>query len=426
MVLGVTGIEKQKSYFDRLYDTIISPIKVAKNYREHNIFRPGKQYYLDSKGCIYPPYDHRSIGENEIVMDFDAPSFSKNVEYARKVVEYLNDMEIPHYIFWSGNKGVHCHIFLDALDSELEKVNKGLMKDYGESMLKECRIYIAKDIILNSGLDISIYGKVIDSQKIEWTASTLIRCCGGANIKVNKLTGDEEAHYFKTWLEVLEKKPKLDKFSDVEYPPTIECYHLTAELINKVLGDIASRSDKKLKYISERIDYGGKYMSLPCIRQIMEGMESGDRSKGACQIAFACKLDGIELEEAKKIIQIYAKNCSQIPEPYHESEAIGWINYAYNTLTTPYFSCACCRKLGVCESMGCEYDEEKNKEIVEYYKGRSIWDDVKEYLDLVIAGENDSKMMLFLLLLTKPFNQRPFIHCMENQVRARHTWHRMC
>ena len=103
-------LNRQKTYFEILEGLIDSPIYTTRNWRSGDVFKPGKQRKV---GGYLPPIDHRSIGSNEIVIELDAKSFSMNAKYALMISEYLNSQGIPYYNFWSGNKSVHMHIFLD-------------------------------------------------------------------------------------------------------------------------------------------------------------------------------------------------------------------------------------------------------------------------------------------------------------------------
>jgi hypothetical protein len=55
----------------------------------------------------------------------------------------------------------------------------------------------------------------------------------------------------------------------------------------------------------------GKYLSLPRIQKILEGLPEGQRNIGAHVLAIASRLDGIPKEEAGKNMLSYAGNYPQ-------------------------------------------------------------------------------------------------------------------
>jgi hypothetical protein len=72
-------------------------------------------------------YDiHRSLLQNEIVIESDYPEYEDNVIATRAIGQRLEkEGFIPHY-YYSGNKGVHIHIFMDM--SALTNVSSDLQK----------------------------------------------------------------------------------------------------------------------------------------------------------------------------------------------------------------------------------------------------------------------------------------------------------
>jgi len=56
---------------------------------------------------------HRTLLVNEIVLDFDHKDYSWNVFYFRQVHEILGEEGYIPYIYFSGNKGLHVHYYLD-------------------------------------------------------------------------------------------------------------------------------------------------------------------------------------------------------------------------------------------------------------------------------------------------------------------------
>jgi len=69
---------------------------------------------------------HRTLLHNELVFDFDAKEYVDNVKNLKKIYPLMESLGYVPYIFYSGNKGLHVHFFLDykilaqELDMELQ------------------------------------------------------------------------------------------------------------------------------------------------------------------------------------------------------------------------------------------------------------------------------------------------------------------
>lgn len=89
--------------------------------------------YLDEKYSPMKPYNHRSILNNEVVIEFDEDSLEKNKELAEKVIKRLITDKIKYSLWHSGNKSYHVHFFLkfgDVVNKRLLK--KSIMRHYTE------------------------------------------------------------------------------------------------------------------------------------------------------------------------------------------------------------------------------------------------------------------------------------------------------
>jgi len=413
----MTGIDRQKDHFERLSKIIQSPIYTAKNWRGKlsKVYKPGKQRHL---GRHIPPIDHRSVGSNEIVLDFDAPSFPRNSKYATAISEYLTSQNIPHYNYWSGNKGVHTHIFLkvEISTKEGKEIIRTAIKN-GINLWRDIRIFLAREFATQAGLspDLMGVGKPIDLAKLSWgeqSRSPLIRACGGNNKKVDEFSVITEA--FKTYFQsgIPPSKPRAGKkpfsFDDAEYPSTLTTYDVPegvvidlAQAYNDVM---ASSNTKELL----DIDYEGKYMNLPCIQTLLEGVKAGGRSFAAQQIAVASRLDGRTEVETKSTMINFVKYCSQVPEPFDLEEAQKWAEWVFKQ-HAPYFACGICVRLGVCDKHDCPYHKEKYAEDFALLDSTDPLSMIEQYLDTVVVGEKVLKMQLFLLYLSRLFNPDYFI-----------------
>jgi len=94
---------------------------------------------------------HRTLLNNEIVLDFDAPTYEKNVYNFRSVFHILNKRGYVPYIWYSGNKGLHMHFFMDysILKDELDmKLQTAIVEHFGkkERFIKQFTRYVAKSL----------------------------------------------------------------------------------------------------------------------------------------------------------------------------------------------------------------------------------------------------------------------------------------
>lgn len=74
------------------------------------------------------PYNHRSILEDEIVIEFDNEDRRKNYNNAVKVREKLEELKIPYSMWNSGNKSYHVHFFLSLPVSNKPQMKRAVTK----------------------------------------------------------------------------------------------------------------------------------------------------------------------------------------------------------------------------------------------------------------------------------------------------------
>lgn len=392
----------QKEWFEKL-DDVVSPIYTARN---HN-FHPGKQYEL---GRLKPPIHHRTIGSNEIVLDFDAPSFRTNSILCDKVLKYLLDEGVPYLLFWSGGKGLHVHIFLDVdinTQEGIELVRKAVAK--GFNIFRELRLRLARGWLIGAGLREEEI-RYIDLQKLAWNdiggKKTLIRCCGGSNKKPDKHDSSILVGGFKTHIHVVPmQKPRDNQWEDVEYPTDIPLYKVPESIVLGLCHDFMKAPDVKTKI---PITYKGKYLSLPAVQTILDGLETGSRSLGAKIISIAARLDGLKAEETIEILKKYVQNCRQVPEPFEIDEAKKWMDWVYKH-PAPFWSCGNLVSLGVHDAIICPICSEEKKKKTEIFNKGDPLDVIKKALDKTIEGEDNLKLELFLHYLAGKINPKYLI-----------------
>ncbi|MFH0971518.1 MAG: hypothetical protein V1835_03030 [Candidatus Micrarchaeota archaeon] len=75
--------------------------------------------------------------------------------------------------------------------------------------------------------------------------------------------------------------------------------------------------------------FKGKYISLPAMQKILQGLPEGKRYYGSMSLAIACLKDGFSKEEAEQMMIAYARNCSKSTHAYTEREAIASLEWVY-------------------------------------------------------------------------------------------------
>jgi len=410
--LILTGIKKQQEYLKRLMDVMKAPVYFTRNRRtESGDYRPGKRWEY---GKVVPPLDHRTIYPLEVVMELDAKSYAQNLKYSTPIVSYSDSSKIPVYKFWSGNKSVHLHYFLSLENIKSKEIFEMVDKviDHGGDIYQLIRMKFAKEILNECGLNTNLigHGKVVDLAKLKWDGvggkTSLIRCCGGANIKVDPDTYEMKTAW-KTYYDVLPKnkpQPKVSTFDDVEYPKEIETYKISegfvAEIVEEYFEKLTPQHKKELK----AIDYDGKFMNVPCVQKLLEeGLKIGKRNVGAKILAIASRMDNLELPVTKEVLSRYVQSCPQLPQPFKQDEADMWADWIYSQ-PNPYWNCGHARSIGVCDDTDCPYNQEKFKDELSFFDGDYPLDKIKDALNAMVIGEESVKVVLFLLYLTKEFD----------------------
>jgi len=200
---------------------------------------------------------------------------------------------------------------------------------------------------------------------------------------------------------VPDRKPTGPKsFEEVIYPDKIEKYQLD-EFFVAGLADKWNKLDIPKEKVA--IPFTGKYLGLPCTQKILEGIPAGKRSFGAQIVSVACKLDGLSEAEAEAVLRAYVKACSHAPSPFPPEEALDWLKWIYKQ-RKPYWACGNCVKLECCFRVDCDYHKKKYEKEIEVFNNPEPLQVIKEALDYVVVGEDELKMQLFLLYLTKNFH----------------------
>lgn len=94
---------------------------------------------------------HRTLLNNEIVFDFDAKEYEQNVYNLKSIFPLLNRLGYVPYVWYSGNKGLHAHFFMDytILKDTLEMdLQIKIVEHFGkkERFIKQFTTFITKHL----------------------------------------------------------------------------------------------------------------------------------------------------------------------------------------------------------------------------------------------------------------------------------------
>jgi hypothetical protein len=93
------------------------------------------------------------------------------------------------------------------------------------------------------------------------------------------------------------------------------------------------------------------YLSLPCTKKILRSPPHiGGINMGARIIAFACKLDGLNLEKAKATGKRYYKRCA--PHDFNFLEVLRWVRWVYGK-DKIFWNCTIPKDLNICNESKC-------------------------------------------------------------------------
>ena len=369
-------------------------------------YKPGKRYEQSK----YQIFDEINVAMNEVVWDLDWKSYKANYIRAKAIIEALENRNMPYYLTVTGGKGVHIHTFFNKLIFTNEK-SKELFKEsvsYGFDF-KHIRLWVWNTILDEAGIEIDDRGKgkPVDSAPLIFNymagSTHLIRALGGK--KWYKNNEGEWVSNYKTYVTKAEfnsKKIVVTNFDQVKYPDYIPTFNIDEAEFSKYLQDYVNNqqkvgSEKLLNYTADC-----KYVNLDGVLKIRDGMPEGRRSAGASVIAIACRIDNLEKEEAYKIIGEYVENCSQMGTKFTLKEGKQWIDWIY-THDSVYWNCQLLKDLDSHTQATCEHCKARYKDAYKLLTQTTILQQIKEVLDYEIVGEDDTKMLIFLLSLSKDF-----------------------
>ncbi|MBU7030588.1 MAG: hypothetical protein HXS48_26885 [Theionarchaea archaeon] len=353
------------------------PLRVSKNFNG----KPSKWVSLEDAEL---PVDYRTILHNEIVIDIDSERWKEVRMFTEIITDTLNKMNVPYITAYTGGRGVHIHVFFDLSEDQKNQCNRI------DVMPKDLRVWLFHYILKNAGVSPTLIGpgNPFDTSCVNWSdegKGHLVRIFGG-----------KKRQYKTLVTEIPERRPKAD---DVAFPDDIKVWkipeRLFCEFIDHFKNSQKERVEAYKRYEKASQNFTGKYLNLPCVKRILEGLPEGKRNAGAQIVAIACRLDSIPEKEAEKVILDYAGNCPQ--ENISESEYSGWINWIYTK--EPFWNCRFCKELGLCEE-NCQFNEAAFKDVLDFLKDPNLIKRIDKILGKKIKKDRKNRMLVFFVCLS--------------------------
>lgn len=188
----------QKKHIERLLKLRPSGFdpQVQVHYKKEGELKPGKWEKYEGQQHI----DERAIWPNEIVFDLDDLETEEAREENKKIIEILDEIEVPYFVADSGGKRFHIHIFF--------KLNGLSKQEYRYARIALFNIIKEKLDEAEVNTDCLDEGVILCENN-----NHLIRCVGGRNSNTGRL---------KTYTGKEVEKNRIEFSEEVEYPNEIE------------------------------------------------------------------------------------------------------------------------------------------------------------------------------------------------------------
>ncbi len=194
-------------------------------------FNPANAYEEDELASLLNL--HREILPNEIVIEIESENWEDVVNEASLVIRRLEEFGIPYYIWFSGGKSLHIHIFIDySLIKQHMSHFKKIAKHYYDSYFNEDDLERLISRIINSIAFLILEGlklKCLDKSLLR-ASMHQIRAEGSFNIKDGKVVG------YKTYVEEIPaEKPKVVCSWNVKFPDEIKTWKPEPEFFKSLI-----------------------------------------------------------------------------------------------------------------------------------------------------------------------------------------------
>jgi len=399
----------QSDYVEKVVAISVSPLNCSNQFYNKKVskYTPGKRYSLNK----FALKDYLTVGSNQLVFELDYKGYKSNYNTAKKIIEALENLQYPYEIFSSGGKGLHIELWFNALKIKNDN-DKEMFKKAASNGLsfKHIRLWLFDTILELASIpkEIRGAGKLIDTSCILFDdlnfKTKLLRLCGGRKTFIDKNTKDEVT-YYKTRIlkdEFNSKQIKETNFENVRYPPNLEGFDIDYNGFLGFLNDFNNRSAlSHVKSLNPIILKSG-YTKLDSVQRILEGMPKGKRSMGAQVLAIAMGNDGLSEDKQRVLVQEYVDNCSQLEDEFTFEEAYQWVEWV-SSQQNIFWNCELTKNLEVHNDELCAYCKKQHKADYEFLEQTTILKQIEEILDQEIKGEFETKMLVFLLMLSKDF-----------------------
>lgn len=399
-------MKEQNNYFKKKQEVVYNKILVSKNVLKNKEYKPSYRTEIISEDQII---DHHTISSNEIIFDFDFKNYMLIYKHAKLLITSLQERRIPYYIYSTGGKGIHIHIYFNKIEITNEEIKK-LFTEALQYNFTWCNLrqFIFNLLIEESGISKNYVGKYIDTKKVNFNdleePTVLIRACGGRNQRLDEITGETTTSY-KTWLsdnDFINTRIQVKNIVNVKYPEEITGFSINQNELGECLKTYIENAKNNKLQILEKVNLPNGYTGLSSVQKIIEGLEEGKRNEGAKVLALALVLDNRSQSKAEIILEQYANNCSQIGHPFTKNEAIGWYNWM-KYQPAHFWNNEYVKKLGVWDKDTDDYYTLFKKDAIKILGNKTLLDKIDNYLKKEIVGEKDTRILIFLLLLSSKF-----------------------
>jgi len=400
---------QQADYVEKVVAISTSPLNCSNNYYDDKTksCHPGKRYSLNKLLLK----DYLTVGSNQLIFELDAKQYSPNYKIAQKIIQALKELGYPYKIFSSGGKGIHIELWFKSPVLEREDERNLFKEAVGNHLsLKPIRMWLWNKILdlADTPKKIRGVGEIVDSSCILFddsnNKSKLIRVCGGRKIFVDKIT-EEKEQYYKTYIpdeEFNKKQIRLKDFNEVRYPTSLEAFTIDKNEFIEFLIDFNKSQSNKHIIPLKKIELKSGYLKLDSVQKILEGLPKGKRSMGAQVLAIAMANDEMSIDDQRAVMTEYVEHCSQAGDEFVLSEAMGWVEWV-SSQSEVFWNCEQVKQLKVHDTELCAYCRKNFAKSYKFLTQSTLLEQVEEILDYEIKGEYDTKMLIFLLLLTKDF-----------------------
>ena len=139
--------------------------------KENGHFRRWLPFTTAQKYLNFPEV-HRGVFSWELVFDVDLKDLKQNLKGARKVAARLRLKEIPYWVFYSGGKSIHIHVFLNPVVELPEEIATKMDERQEPDLWYNFRNYLAWRLLGELRKEFAV-----DSLKLI-SRRTMIRACG--------------------------------------------------------------------------------------------------------------------------------------------------------------------------------------------------------------------------------------------------------